>query len=154
MPPLRDRREDIPPLARFIGQRLAAAAGQPLPELSPEAEAALMDYAFPGNVRELENVLERAYALCEGERVTAADLWLTPEGGGQAGVEPAPEPEASAAMMGEAGRLPLQDYLDMLEREAIQKALQATHGNKTAAARLLGVTFRSLRYRLERLGLE
>ncbi len=142
MPALRERQEDIPLLARHIAERLAAVAGQPLPRLTDDALDALRRYSFPGNVRELENILERAFALSEGGQIVAADLNLTPESH-----EPAEGP---------AGRteLPLQDYLDKVEREAILAALARTGGNKTAAARLLGVTFRSLRYRLERLGME
>ncbi|MCU0842378.1 MAG: sigma-54 dependent transcriptional regulator [Thiobacillaceae bacterium] len=142
MPPLRDRQDDIPALAEYVAQRLASSTGQPLPRLTDEAVRALKRYAFPGNVRELENILERAYALCDGDRINAADLNLAPEPGG-----PAEEVPGRAEM-------PLQDYLDRVERDAIQEALRRTGGNKTAAARLLGVTFRSLRYRLERLGLE
>ncbi|HRH81141.1 MAG TPA: sigma-54 dependent transcriptional regulator [Thiobacillaceae bacterium] len=153
VPPLRDRREDIPLLARHIGERLAGMADRPLPILSPEAEAALMAYSFPGNVRELENMLERAYALCDGDRILPADLQLGEEGPLPLGREPANRQDADAGLP-EPGRLPLQEYLDHVEREAILKALQATNGNKTAAARLLGVSFRSLRYRLERLGIE
>jgi len=141
MPALRERREDIPELARHLMARLAAAQGRPGLGLTREAVEALMGYGFPGNVRELENILERACALCEGEAIGGADLGLSPETGAAPG-----EAGGGAAM-------PLQDYLDRLEREAILAALEQTAGNKTAAARLLGVTFRSLRYRLERLGL-
>lgn len=143
MPALRERQEDIPLLVEHIAARLAAG-GQAAPRLTPEAMAALKRYAFPGNVRELENILERAFALSEGGRIEAADLNLTP-----AAAE-ARSGEAQAGVL----ELPLQDYLDRVEREAILAALAHTGGNKTAAARLLGVTFRSLRYRLERLGLD
>ena len=141
MPALRERPEDIPLLAEHIAQRLAGA-GQAQPRLTEAALAALKRYAFPGNVRELENILERAYALSEGGYIDAADLHLAPDA-----------QEAAADQVGRT-ELPLQDYLDRVEREAIQAALARTGGNKTAAARLLGVTFRSLRYRLERLGLD
>ncbi|MDO9467959.1 MAG: helix-turn-helix domain-containing protein, partial [Thiobacillus sp.] len=97
-------------------------------------------YAFPGNVRELENTLERALALCENKRITSDDLSL------------APMPASAGATPG--SKYPLQDYLDQMERAAILEALEQTRYNKTAAARVLGVTFRSLRYRLERLGIE
>ena len=141
MPALRERPEDIPPLAEHIARRLAGA-GQTQPRLTEAALAALKRHAFPGNVRELENILERAYALSEGGHIDAADLHLAPD-----------TQEAVADQVGRT-ELPLQDYLDRVEREAIQAALARTGGNKTAAARLLGVTFRSLRYRLERLGLD
>ncbi|MGQ9686885.1 MAG: sigma-54-dependent transcriptional regulator [Thiobacillaceae bacterium] len=142
MPALRDRPEDILLLAQHIAGRLAAAGGKPLSRLTEDALAALRRYSFPGNVRELENILERAFALSEEGDIDAADLNLAPA--------------THESLEGKADRteLPLQDYLDKVEREAIQAALARTGGNKTAAARLLGVTFRSLRYRLERLGME
>jgi two-component system response regulator PilR (NtrC family) len=141
MPALKERREDVAELASFILERLA---GQHHPRLSTAALEALQRYDFPGNVRELENMLERALALAEGEEITPEDLHITPDGGGAE----AHVPGADGVGMG------LQDYLDAVEKKAIQAALQKTGGNKTAAARLLGVTFRSLRYRLERLGIE
>jgi len=138
MPSLRECRESIPELARTLLTRIAAGGDRP-PALSREAVDALCAYPFPGNVRELENVLERAYALCGGERIEAADLGLMPVD------DETPELPA--------GELPLQDYLDRMERAAIEDALRKTRYNRTAAARLLGVTFRSLRYRLQRLGI-
>lgn len=137
MPPLRERAEDIAPLVEAILQRLFGAAH---PSLSEAALRALEFYTFPGNVRELENILERATALCSGERIEVGDLHLEPED-----------------MVGESvgrGSETLDTYLNRLERQAILEALQTTEGNRTAAARLLGVTFRSMRYRLERLGIE
>ena len=137
MPPLRERPEDIPPLVDVICLRLF---GENASRLSAKALKALQAYPFPGNVRELENVLERAMALSSGELIEAEDLHLSPE-----------------EMPGEAvgrGSETLDDYLNRLERHAILESLEKTEGNRTAAARLLGVTFRSLRYRLERLGIE
>jgi two-component system, NtrC family, response regulator PilR len=142
MPPLRDRQEDIPLLAEFVGNRLSSTGGYPMPRLSAYAATALRHYAFPGNVRELENILERAFALCDGDLITTEDLNL------------APAPEQNGEDPAGRADLPLQDYLDKLERKAIQEALDKTQHNKTAAARILGVTFRSLRYRMERLGIE
>lgn len=136
MPSLRDLPEDIPALARALLDRLGGADVT----LDAAAMRALSAYAFPGNVRELENILERALALCEDQRITPGDLNLAPAA---ASAQPTP-----------GGSLPLQDYLDQTERAAILDALEQTRHNKTAAARLLGVTFRSLRYRLERLGIE
>jgi two-component system response regulator PilR (NtrC family) len=136
MPSLRDRVEDIPVMARFLLDKLGGADVK----LDRDAEKALCAYAFPGNVRELENTLERALALCEDRHISAADLSLAPA-----------LPAASAAP---GSKYPLQDYLDQMERAAILEALEQTRHNKTAAARVLGVTFRSLRYRLERLGIE
>lgn len=136
MPSLRERVEDIPEMARFLLNKLGGADVK----LDRDAEKALSAYAFPGNVRELENTLERALALCDNQHIHAADLNLAPT-----------LPVTHAAP---GSKYPLQDYLDQMEREAILEALEQTRFNKTAAARVLGVTFRSLRYRLERLGIE
>lgn len=140
MPALRECGEDIPELTRHILDRLAAAANTPAPEITPRALAVLREYAFPGNVRELENILERAMALHGEGVIDVDDLQLQPQkvGSGEA-----------AAFGGQS----LQDYLDEQERSAILDALQKNRFNRTAAARVLGVTFRSLRYRMERLGL-
>jgi two-component system response regulator PilR (NtrC family) len=140
MPSLRECAEDIPLLARHILARHATMAGRSAPELDAEALQMLKQYPFPGNVRELENVLERALALLTGETIGLGDLQLSPS----AQLPDVPSP----------GEAPLQDYLDQVERQAILDALQKTRFNRTAAARLLGVTFRSLRYRMERLGLK
>ena len=140
MPALRERREDLPELAAYILSRLSANRTGSSPALEPRALAALGRYAFPGNVRELENILERGLALADEQIITEADLNLTPPG--EDGVSN--QENASG----------LQKHLDDLEKQAIQDALGKTGHNKTAAARLLGVTFRSLRYRMERLGME
>jgi two-component system response regulator PilR (NtrC family) len=139
MPSLRERPEDIAPLAQALLGKLAHGRAV---RLDNEALRLLRGYAFPGNVRELENILERALALADGDAIQAADLNLAP----------APTFQPSAETDAPPGNL--QDYLDKVEREALVKALEQTRHNKTAAARLLGVTFRSLRYRLERLGIE
>ncbi len=143
MPALRDMREDVPAIALVLLRQLAASAKASVPTLTREAAAALAQYDFPGNVRELENILERALALANGARIDVSDLRLTP------GVE-----EAAHEAAPQGAKWPLQDYLDRLERDAIQEAMEKTRYNKTAAARLLGITFRALRYRLERLGME
>ncbi len=136
MPSLRERAADIPEMARFLLDKLGGSQVR----LDRDAETALSAYAFPGNVRELENTLERALALCEDHHITPADLNLAPA-----------LPPATASP---GSKYPLQDYLDQTERAVILETLEQTRYNKTAAARVLGVTFRSLRYRLERLGIE
>jgi len=140
MPSLRDMREDIPLITRAILARLAKQHGATASEFDEDALQALVQYDFPGNVRELENILERALALCTGAKIMREDLQLTP----QQTVERAGVPD---------GKWPLQDHLDRLEKEAILEALGKTRFNRTAAAKLLGITFRSLRYRMERLGI-
>jgi two-component system response regulator PilR (NtrC family) len=140
MPALRECREDIPLLAEATLLRLGKQGGIAPPKLSAAAREALCQYDFPGNVRELENVLERAIALSGRDVIQPADLQLTPAEGRE-GVESA------------GGKWPLQDYLDRVEREAILKALEKTRFNRTAAAKVLGITFRALRYRMERLGI-
>ena len=143
MPPLREMHEDIARIAQAILERLAKQSGASVPSLTQAAIDALQTYTFPGNVRELENILERALALCSGETIGPDDLYLTVTETSQDSV--AYEPGA---------KWPLQDYLDRLEKEAILEALDKTRHNKTAAAKLLGITFRALRYRVERLGIE
>jgi two-component system response regulator PilR (NtrC family) len=147
MPSLREIPEDIPLMVSEVVGRLARQGGNPPPEIAEEAMLALRRYDFPGNVRELENILERAMALCTGSKITEGDLYLTQASGAR---------EKSAPLDGSLGTrgLPLHDFLDQVEREAITKALEATRFNKTAAAKLLGITFRSLRYRLDRLGID
>lgn len=143
MPPLREMREDIPLIAQAILARLSKQSAVALPELSAGALAALHDYTFPGNVRELENILERALALCSGQKIGCDDLYLS-----------MPEAALDEGSREPGAKWPLQDYLDRIEREAILEALEKTRFNKTAAAKLLGITFRALRYRLERLSIE
>jgi two-component system response regulator PilR (NtrC family) len=144
MPALRERSEDIPRLAEILLERLAEASGTPVARLSAGAVKALAAYSFPGNVRELENILERALALSSGQTIEADDLLLDPADIGES------SPVVATAPAG----TDLQDYLDQVERHAIEEALEKSGGNRTAAARHLGVTFRSLRYRLERLGMK
>jgi len=141
MPPLRECREDVALIADNILARLASQAGREPPRLAPEALEALARYDFPGNIRELENILERAMALSASAQIGVEDLRLAPSAA-----------EASAAPAG-AMEEPLPDYLDGLERKAILEALARTGFNRTAAAKLLGITFRQLRYRMQRLGI-
>ncbi len=146
MPSLREIPEDISLMVQQVVERLARQAGNPPPAISEEAMLALRRYDFPGNVRELENILERALALCSDNTITETDLYLTQ----------ATSKERLAPLDGALGTrgLPLHDFLDQIEREAITKALEPTRFNKTAAGKLLGITFRSLRYRLDRLGID
>ncbi len=143
VPPLRDRSSDIPQLARHMTALLAEANGMPVPELSASAMTALMRYDFPGNVRELENILERALALYEGDRIEETDLNLP---GSDAAIAAVPEFDPA--------ELTLENFLEKVEKRAISEALEKSRWNKTAAAKRLGMSFRSLRYRLKKLGLE
>ncbi len=146
MPSLRECREDIPQIAQSILERLTAGAGAPPATLSPAALEELTRYDFPGNIRELENVLERATALAASPEIQPDDLRLRlfpTEGGAADG------PRAD----GGGPAAPLPQYLDQVEREAIMSALSKTGFNRTAAAKLLGITFRQLRYRMQRLGI-
>jgi two-component system, NtrC family, response regulator PilR len=149
MPSLRDCREDIALLAETIISRLTPPGGRGV-ALSPAALACLVGYDFPGNVRELENILERALALAASATIEPGDLRLVPA----AAEIVASIASASEAVGALARGLSLQDYLDQMERTAIHEALEQAGHNRTAAARLLGVTFRSFRYRLQRLGIE
>ncbi|HEV2110958.1 MAG TPA: sigma-54 dependent transcriptional regulator [Gammaproteobacteria bacterium] len=144
VPPLRERPEDMLLLADYILERLAGTMRRKPVHLAPDAVDLLMGHAFPGNVRELENILERAMTLAEGEVIRAADIHLQATAG-----EPAADVPVTAP-----GKQPLGSYLGDVEKEAIRKALEQTRYNKTAAAKLLGMSFRQLRYRIKKLGLE
>ena len=143
VPPLRERRDDIEPLASHVLMRLAADTGQPAAKLHPHALDALKSYRFPGNVRELENMLERAHTLCENKQIEASDLRLA---------------EGNCAI--EGGLLDLtqidnlEAYLENIERQLILQALEETRWNRTAAAQRLNLSFRSMRYRLKKFGLD
>ena len=137
MPALRELREDIAEIANLILHRLRGDSGA---EFSAEALQALSRYDFPGNVRELENVIERGLALCSDNVIQTADLQLSPA-----------DIAVASLTSGLPGKYPLTDYLDKVEREAILEALNQTGFNRTAAAKILGVTFRALRYRMARL---
>ncbi|MGN6314069.1 MAG: sigma-54-dependent transcriptional regulator [Rhodanobacteraceae bacterium] len=151
VPPLRERRHDVPKLAVRILDRLAEQSGMSAPRLKPDALAALTEYDFPGNVRELENILERAVALCEHGVIEVGDLMLNPSR--RARDEEEDYDEDDDELMGSDG-VALDDYISNVEREAILKALKETRYNKTAAARKLGITFRALRYKLKKLAID
>jgi two-component system response regulator PilR (NtrC family) len=143
VPALRERLDDVPQLVDVLLDRVSRKMGLPHPEISDEAMDRLLTYAYPGNVRELENILERAVTLCTGNRVAPEDIQLK-QG---APVELPPLSE-------EVGPDGLEGQLEHIEREAIVKALEQTRYNKTKAAALLGMTFRQLRYRVKKLGIE
>jgi two-component system response regulator PilR (NtrC family) len=183
LPSLREHPEDIPELVEAILDRLGQTSGGPRPKLTPTALAALRVYSFQGNIRELENILERAFTLCEGEVIQTDDLSLpvnepfsrsppvsealsrslrpmpipapsrsepvTERPLTPIDCEPKTVPYPSAPVVND-----LEGYLENLERAAIMRALEATRYNKTAAAEKLGISFRALRYRLKKLGLD
>ncbi|MUV13830.1 sigma-54-dependent transcriptional regulator [Noviluteimonas gilva] len=167
VPPLRERLDDLPGLCAAILQRLSGQQGRALPALTPEAVDALRAYPFPGNVRELENILERALALAEDDRIEASDLRL-PVYGPTPSMQSQPRPSTP---MRETPREPmardprhadprdsmtsaLPSYIEEIERNAIQQALEDNRYNKTKAAAQLGITFRALRYKLKKLGID
>jgi len=138
VPALRERRGDIPSLTDHILARLVGESGGPAPGFSDAALAALQAYPFPGNVRELENIIERAMTLCEGDVIEVRDLALPGSGAGAT---------LDAAV-------DLAGTLDDLTKEAINQALEQTRGNKRAAARVLGIGLGKLRYQMAKLGIE
>jgi len=142
VPSLRERAEDVPELAGAILRRLARRMKIEPPTLSEDAVSSLESYAFPGNVRELENILERAITLSTGGEIRASDIELRSAPLGAS----APANLTNASALG--------DHLEDIEREAILKALEQTRYNKTAAAKALGMSFRALRYRIKKLGIE
>jgi two-component system response regulator PilR (NtrC family) len=159
VPPLRERRGDVPLLSAFILKALAGKSGESVGQLSPAARDALDAYDFPGNVRELENILERAMAMCDGAIIDASDLMLpqrSARSGHDAPAMPASGHDTPAAPTQTAASADggLDDYISNLERTAIVKALEESRYNKTAAARKLGITFRALRYKLKKLGID
>lgn len=141
-PPLRNRTEDIPELVEHLLNKLAANNNQQQPSLSKEAMQGLIHYHFPGNVRELENILERALALYDGKTIELDDLNLPCS------------TELPKAEKFNPSEISLEDYLEEIEKEALSKALEENRWNKTETAKHLGLTFRSLRYRLKKLGLD
>jgi two-component system, NtrC family, response regulator PilR len=177
VPSLRERVGDIPLIAESILHRIAERSGLPPTRLSEAAVHALQRHPFPGNVRELENVLERALALAPGVELQAGDLRLPEAVSPQVPMTPLPPP-ASAPDGATAGKPPevpaaapdsgetqafeveegvptdLEAYLGSVERDAIVAALARTGHNRTAAAQLLGISFRQMRYRMRRLGLK
>jgi two-component system response regulator PilR (NtrC family) len=163
VPALRERAEDIADLADAIVRRLSRRLGIEPPTLTPQALDVLQNFPFPGNVRELENVLERALALCNQGRIEVGDLQLravpraenaAPLSSEAAAQMRAGDTAAQSPLAGAQSRGALGDQLEDVERAAIVKALEQARYNKTAAAKALGMTFRALRYRIKKLGIE
>jgi two-component system response regulator PilR (NtrC family) len=144
VPPLRDRREDLPELLAHFTERASKEHGKEVRTFSPDARRALDAYAFPGNVRELENIVERAVALAATQLIGLGDLPREVSGA-------ASQPTPGLSVLGDGCNL--DDMLGELERRLIVQALERSGGVRTNAAKLLGVTFRSLRYRMEKLGM-
>lgn len=148
MPALRDHPSDIPLLANLLMEKLCASHKTAIPQIDIEAQTYMSTLPFPGNVRELENMLERALAMCDGKTITIEDLMH--EGTFKS---TSVEPKILNFESNQASAVSLPDYLEDIERKAIINALNKTNNNKTAAAKLLGISFRTLRYRLTKLGL-
>ncbi len=144
LPPLRDRIDDIPLLVNHFIEKFSSELGKPIDGMDEEALAALAGYAFPGNVRELENIIERAVALARERTIPFDSLPPTVTGSRARGDAPRIPPEG----------VKLESLVDEYERKLLGEALRESGGVKKRAARLLGISFRSFRYRLEKLGLE
>ena len=142
VPPLRDRKDDIPLLAEHIMARLNADNELHPVSISAEAMKMLLAYDYPGNIRELENILERAITMCDGDTINPVDIGLSPGQNNQ------------PFDMHNLEHSNLEAFLADVEKRAILEALEKTNGNKTAAAKLLGISFRALRYRMEKLELD
>jgi two-component system, NtrC family, response regulator PilR len=149
VPSLRERKADIAPLAEHILGQLAAEWQLPQPQLSADAVELLQSHDFPGNVRELENILERAYTLCEGDCINRNDLQL-PQA--RPVLMDVAEPEAAAVDF--TGFASLEEYLEHIEKTVLLRTLEQHRWNRTATAKSLGMSFRQLRYRLQKLGLD
>jgi two-component system, NtrC family, response regulator AtoC len=147
VPSLRERAEDIPLLAGFLLERIAARMGKPRKALTPSAIEALSAYPFPGNIRELENVLERAMIYCEGEMIETSDLDLRGLPARAAGANSAGAPNQGQTLAGAV------EPLEELERKAIIQALAKWHGNRTRASLDLGISRRTILNKIKRYGL-
>ena len=147
VPALRERLDDVPQLVEVLVEKVSRQIGVPRPSISSAAMERLLEYSYPGNVRELENILERAVTLCVGDVVRPDDIQLRH---GAANAAPADENQDDEDGIGEG----LEGQLAHIERDAIVKALEQARYNKTRAAELLGITFRQLRYRIKKLGIE
>lgn len=139
IPPLRQHKEDIPALVAFFLERYAREMEKPVPKITPQALQLLTDFHWPGNIRELENVVQRAVALSSGPTIDAGDIQVD-------------QPAARLAANGASQFLPPGVTLDQWEEDAIREALRRANGNKSQAARLLGLSRNALRYRLSKMG--
>lgn len=148
VPALRERKDDVELLASKMLDKIATEWQMDHIELAPAAMEALKNYHFPGNIRELQNILERAYTLCEDDVIDVEDLQL-PTSRTHSEHNPLDETDVDIAEIGS-----LDDFLENIEKKAIQQALEETRWNKTAAAKRLGITFRALRYKLKKLNME
>jgi len=137
--PLRDRKEDIPDLVNLFISRFAGESGKSIEEITPQAMQMLVSYHWPGNVRELQNIVERACALSKGPSLEAGDIHI--------------DARPAKAANGEPGFLPQGMTLEQWEDEMVQEALRRANGNKSQAARLLGLSRNALRYRLSKIGI-
>jgi transcriptional regulator with PAS, ATPase and Fis domain len=137
--PLRERKEDIPDLANLFISRFTGESGKPVEGITPEAMQILVNYHWPGNVRELQNIVERACALAKGSVLTPADIHL--------------DTRSAKVANGAGGFLPEGMTLEQWEDEMVQEALRRANGNKSQAARLLGLSRNALRYRLSKIGI-
>jgi len=151
VPPLRERSEDIPKLAKYLLEQLSASHGYQSVKLSEDALNYLLSYQFPGNIRELENILERAITLSMGEEIQPLDL----------NIKNAMKPTCStldnavsSLEITARGDLSLDEYLEGIESNEIAIALEKSKGNKTQAAKLLGISFRAMRYKLKKLEID
>ena len=144
VPPLRERGEDIPLLAEHFLERFGRELGRPALRLDPAAIARLKTYDWPGNVRELQNLMERAAVLIRGGRIGPDLLPKAP-------ASPSASPKSAPTSLGDEEDLALQPRVDALERDLIEEALRRTGDNKSAAARLLSISERSLWYKLKKL---
>jgi two-component system response regulator PilR (NtrC family) len=163
VPPLRDRSEDIPLLTKHILSRLCSSWEVEVPAMDKSAIDALNHYSYPGNVRELENILERALTLSDNQTITSEHLQIKQNPQAKTNNQPRPTTASTVSVPANGTStnaatrpddMPLEDYLQEIEQQELLKTLNETHWNRTAAAKKLGMTFRSLRYRLKKLGID
>ncbi len=150
VPSLRERKDDIPQLAKTFLERFASESDLPVPTLSDEALKALLEYSFPGNIRELENTLERAFTLCHGSAISHEDLQLQTE---TLSIEQLHQRTKSSTQSAEEFDS-IDDYLATIEKDMLVSALEKNRWNKTVTAKELGISFRQIRHKLKKFGIE